>query len=103
MALVSINREKLGAPGDFMSLSKTTLYKAIEILSHSELRLFLYLVSNKDGYAMPFSKQLIQNEIGLSKNGFYLARDGLIKKGYLYFDEVTGNYSFYERSLKTEF
>jgi len=100
MALVHINREKLGAPGDFMTLNKRNLELVLNELTHSELRLYLFLVSNRDGYTMPFSKQLIQNRIGLSKNGFYLARDGLIKKGFLVFNLTGDEYFFYEQSLQ---
>lgn len=99
MALVKINRERLGTAGDFMSVNKQTMKLALRSFTHSELRLYLFLVGNKDGYSMPFSKQLIQNEIGLSKNGFYSARDGLIQKGYLVFKEDSGNYEFHETPI----
>lgn len=101
MAMVQIHKAPRNGEA-FLSLNKELLFTLLMDLTHSELRLYLFLSSNRDEWKLPFSKQLIQNEIGLSKNSFYLARDGLIRKGYLLMDEKTGDYSFYENSLKGE-
>jgi len=94
MALVTINRGPLGAPGEFMSLNKGVLFDLLREFTHAETRLYLYLVCNKDLYSFPFSKQLVENDIGLTKNSFYRARDGLIEKGHLVLKN--NRYFFYE-------
>ena len=94
---ITVKREPL----DFHSSQKNfiipnmTLAEAARSLNGTELKLYLYLLSNDEGYMRDFSSQHFSSIYGCSRNATMRAFDGLIQKKYLVIED--GIYCLYER------
>ena len=94
---ITVKREPL----DFQSsqknfiISNMTLAEAARSLNGTELKLYLYLLSNDEGYNRDFSSQHFSSIYGCSRTATMRAFDGLIQKKYLVIED--GIYCLYER------
>lgn len=94
---ITVKREPL----DFRSsqknftISNMTLAEAARNLNGTELKLYLYLLSNDEGYNRDFSSQHFSSIYGCSRTATMRAFDGLIQKKYLVIED--GIYCLYER------
>jgi hypothetical protein len=83
----------------YNSYNRSALQSAISTLSHSALKLYLYLGNFKDLPAgIYLSKQDAMNSTKLSERGYFYAINELKEKGYLVI-ESNDNYIFYESPL----
>ena len=95
--VITVKRE----PSDFQSsqknfiISNMTLAEAARNLNGTELKLYLYLLSNDEGYRRDFSSQCFSAIYGCSRTATMRAFDGLIQKKYLVLEN--GDYCLYER------
>ena len=75
--------------------NKDVLFRACRELTGNEMKTFLYIAANQQGYQMALSSADIAEQVGSTVDGIRTAIRGLIKKGYLVKDH--GNYYvFYE-------
>lgn len=67
---------------DFCRIHNNALQIAMQQLKGEHLKLWLYLVKNKDNYQLELSQKALE-EWGLKKDSYYKAVKTLIDKGYL--------------------
>ena len=58
-------------------------FKAADILNGNALKLWVYIMSNKDGYKFGLSPTDAYNKMGLDRKGYYRAVKELQDKGYM--------------------
>lgn len=93
----TIHRDKVEQRGDkqYLIIYSDRLDEASRSLCPVGLKLYLYLITNKDGYNKDFSPRHFANVYGVSIDSAYKATQNLIDNGYLKFSG--GNhYDFYE-------
>ena len=80
-------------------ISTFVLNKALQDLTHSELKLFFYLIEHADNTTTTFSLSptKIQKEIGLSIRSYKNAKIGLYQKGYLI--KMPGDYFYFSPDI----
>jgi len=66
---------------------KDDLLLACRTLNESELKIYLYLISNQDNYIGGLSRVNIMNETGISESSYKRAIKGLMDKHYLVYNE----------------
>lgn len=98
--IVNIMKAPTSKKNTFMVLNLEALSKASSLLSNSEFKLYVYLASNQDGYAMALSKRAFCDWANCQENTYRSAVNGLIEKGYLVFD--TGNVFTFVEEGSTE-
>jgi DNA-binding MarR family transcriptional regulator len=75
--------------------NKEHLFEAMQKLTHNELKVYLYIISNQDNYTFALSTTDIANKTGANKRKVQEAINTLMEKGYI--EPVTDNkYEFYE-------
>lgn len=80
----------------FLAIEKSTLFTAMQLLNGVPLKLYLYLLSNKEGFQLDYSPQYFADHCGVSLNAAKQAVGSLIECGYLIPMEGRGNhYDFY--------
>lgn len=94
--VIKINKSKVVK--NFMQISKDNMYAAMKVLSHGELKIYLYLASNADGYTFELSPAAIENATGVSRSSYHRAITSLTEKGYITL--VTGNFYEFTESPK---
>lgn len=67
---------------DFSRIHNEALQKAMQQLKGEHLKLWLYLIKNKDNYQLELSQKALE-EWGLKKDSYYKAVKSLINLGYL--------------------
>lgn len=67
---------------NFSRIHNDALQIAMQQLKGEHLKLWLYLVKNKDNYTLELSQKALE-EWGLKKDSYYRAVESLIKLGYL--------------------
>ena len=75
--------------------NKERLFEAMQKLTHNELKVYLYMLSNQDDYTFALSTTDIANKTGANKRKIQEAINTLIEKGYI--EPAIGNrYEIYE-------
>lgn len=88
-----IARDKQHTYGVFNS---EALRQAMKELTEAELKLWLYLNKNQEGYSWDFSPSACESW-GISRASVYRAFNGLLEKGFIVRDTPTSNkYTVYE-------
>ncbi len=98
---VIIHKEPLNK--NFLSINLDVLREACQRLTAYELKLYLYLASNMDGYNLALSQVAVTNAVNLPRSTYYDQVKNLVNKGYLV-DRGGNKYDFYEipqRDLKS--
>lgn len=67
---------------DFSRIHNEALQKAMQQLKGEHLKLWLYLIKNKDNYQLELSQKALE-EWGLKKDSYYRAVESLVELGYL--------------------
>lgn len=99
--VVVIHRDKVKKGDLYFSSKLDNMYFAMCNFSNSELKLWIYLVGNAEGWEFAFSPAAIIKRTGLSESSVHTAWKGLVDKGYLHLVEGTKNkYYFTEVSDK---
>lgn len=92
---VQVNRSTLNKRNPFLLVNTDTIFEAARELDGTSFKVYLYLLSNKDGYIFDFSPQHIANVLGISRDSARLAFEKLERKNFLVSAEY-GKYQFYE-------
>lgn len=71
------------------------MFKASQVMNYNEFRVYMYIVTNRDGYDFNLSTKHISTETNTSKRNIQRAVNGLIEKGYIVQNE-NNTYSFLE-------
>lgn len=79
----------------YLSVGNEQWQKACLDMNYTEFKLYLYLCGNKDGFDLALSRKDVMNCLGVSKNTYLRAVEGLAEKGYIV--PKKGNvYDFFE-------
>lgn len=94
---ITIHRNRVsGTEGEtFLAISRTTLEEAARDLTGNELKLYLFLASDKDGFRRAFSPKYFGITYGVSADTARKLVIQLIKKGYLV-DKGRNHLEFFE-------
>lgn len=90
---VTIHKEPLNK--NFLSINLDVLREACQRLTAYELKLYLYLASNKDNYNLALSQVAVTNAVNLPRSTYYDQVKNLVNKGYLV-NRGGNKYDFYE-------
>ena len=91
--VVTIHKEPLSK--NFLGINLDVLREACKRLTAHELKLYIYLASNKDKYELALSQVAAKEAVNLPRSTYYDQVQNLINKGYLV--QKSGNkYDFYE-------
>lgn len=72
----------------FLQVNYEDLIAASQVLNFSEFKLFLYLASNRKGFALELSPQDFTERFGVSRASYNRAIARLIELGYLRHDHA---------------
>ena len=67
----------------YMRINKEVLFAAMSRLKPLEMKVFLYIVSNQDGYKFALSSKDIADKVRADKRKIQVAINGLIEKGVM--------------------
>lgn len=81
--IVTLRKAQADSNHVYGLFNKEALFAACRLLTGNELKVFLYLNSNKDGYHWALSPEDIAEKVGSTTDGIRTAIRGLIKKGYM--------------------
>lgn len=101
-------RKKEGALDPNFSANKNDMLEAMKNLSSVGFCLYMYLLSNQDGYVFGLSKVEIINKTGISERSYTKAVSELEDKGYLFYTKERATdgveeaplYDFYSRPYR---
>lgn len=98
---VVIQREAVDSKGgkQFLMVYSENLAEAARNLNGAALKLYLYFLSNTDGYHKDFSPQHFCNIYGCSRSSAARAFDELVEQNYII--QEGSKYYFYERPQET--
>ena len=83
------------------TVNKECMYQAMQELKYNEFKIYMYFITNKNGYRLEMSTKHIAEMTGASQRKIQESINTLIEKGYLVTDENTNNeYIFYEDGQK---
>lgn len=85
--IVKINKQRVVK--NFLQISNENLFAAMKELGGNDLKLYLYLASNCDGFNLALSQAAVEEQAGIPKSSYHRSIKNLIEKGYLV--EVQGN------------
>lgn len=74
---------------DFLQVNNENWQSACEILTYSAFKLYLYIISNKNGYSFALSYETVNELIPMSRKTYDKAIKELKDCGYLH--QVKGN------------
>lgn len=89
---------------NFSRIHNEALQLAMQQLKGEHLKLWLYLIKNKDNYELELSQKALE-EWGLKKDSYYRAFDRLVDLGYLTLAEQDSNiyiFTEYQSSSQNE-
>lgn len=95
---ITINREEVNLRGDkqYLAVYSENVAAAARVLSNTSFKLYIYLLSNQDGYKKDFSSQHFSTLYGVSYSSVSRAIAELEKEGFLVKGD-NNKYEFYER------
>lgn len=85
--VITVNKNE--CKSDFLQVNNESWHVACDTLSFSAFKLWLYMISNKDGYTFALSYEAINEAIPMSRNTYDNAIKDLRTAGYL--THVEGN------------
>lgn len=86
---IIIHKERITSEVKFSAI-KTDVLAASRDLNESAYKIYIYLISNQEGYAFGLSRQDVVNQTGISSKSYDRGVAQLIEKGYLLY---TGDYA----------
>ena len=98
--IIKINRKKVNykdSKRPYMIAYTDLVEQASQDLNGSEFKVYIYMISNQDGFKFGCSPQDISNRYGLNIDTVKKAINKLIEKGYIV--KTNGTYEFYEKPL----
>ena len=96
--IITINKAKTDRQNTYATINKECLMKAVTELTHNELKIYLYLASNQNGYQLALSSADVAEKTNASKRKIQEAINSLIEKGYLA-ETGTNSYDFIEDTV----
>ena len=96
--VITINKAKADRENTYATINKECLVKAITGLTHNELKIYLYLASNQNGFKMALSSADIAEKTNASKRKIQESINSLIEKGYLV-ETGSNSYDFIEDTM----
>lgn len=95
---ITINREEVNLRGDkqYLAVYSENVAAASRVLSNTSFKLYIYLLSNQDGYKKDFSSQHFSTLYGVSYSSVSRAIAELEKENFLIKGD-NNKYEFYER------
>lgn len=95
---ITINREEVNLRGDkqYLAVYSENVAAASRVLSNTSFKLYIYLLSNQDGYKKDFSSQHFATLYGVSYSSVSRAIAELEKENFLIKGD-NNKYEFYER------
>lgn len=100
---VSIHRSVIDKTSrkPFLMAHTDCIYEASRELDGTSFKVYIYLLSNKDGYTFDFSPTHAANILGISRDSAREAFDKLERKHFIV-SRSYGHYDFYEYQNHTE-
>ena len=99
--VIIINKKRVNKANTYMTIKKECLLNAISDLSHNELKVYLYLASNQDGFKMALSSSDISEKLNVHVRNVQIAINALIEKKYI--KQQQGNqYIFCDEPMQEE-
>lgn len=101
--IIKINRKKVNykdSKRPYMIAYTDLVEQASQDLNGSEFKVYIYMISNQDGFKFGCSPQDISNRYGLNIDTVKKAINKLIEKGYIV--KTNGTYEFYEKPLELD-
>ncbi len=103
---IRIKKERETPEVKFSAIKEDVMLACRE-LSACEFALYMYLISNQNGYAFGLSKDNVVEQTGICARSYTSAVQGLIEKGYLIYTheqatdgkEIAPLYNFISRPL----
>lgn len=77
------NTENENTKNIYGTINKESMYKALQDLKYNEFKIYMYIVTNQDGYEFNLSTKDISNKTGTDKREIQKCINNLIKKGYI--------------------
>ena len=96
--VITINKAKTDRENTYATINKECLMKAITELTHNELKIYLYLASNQNGFQLALSSADIADKTNASKRKIQESINSLIEKGYLV-ETGSNSYDFIEDTM----
>lgn len=96
--IITINKAKTDKQNTYATINKECLIKAVTELKHNELKIYLYLASNQNGYQLALSSADVAEKTNASKRKIQEAINSLIEKGYLV-ETGANSYDFIEDTV----
>ena len=96
--VITINKAKADKENTYATINKECLMKAITELTHNELKIYLYLASNQNGFQLALSSADISEKTNASKRKIQESINSLIEKGYLV-ETGSNSYDFIEDTV----
>lgn len=96
--VITINKAKADRENTYATINKECLMKAITELTHNELKIYLYLASNQNGFQLALSSADIADKTNASKRKIQESINSLIEKGYLV-ETGSNSYDFIEDTM----
>lgn len=81
--VITINKIRVNKENTYMTIKKECLLNAIVGLSHNELKIYLYLASNQNGFKMALSSSDISDKLNIHVRNVQIAINALIDKKYI--------------------
>lgn len=95
--VIKVNKVKVNKGTTYTVIDNNVLFNAIQELKHNELKVFLYMASNQDGFEFALSTKHVAEVTGANQRKIQEAINTLIEKGYLIQAGENSNvYMFYE-------
>lgn len=98
--IISVQKDLSDKENIYAIMNKERLFEAIKELTHNELKVYLYLNSNQQGYEFALSTKDIAEKTGADKSRIQGAIRSLAEKGYLrlFKDNI---FAFYEYNISS--
>ena len=78
---IIVARERPKPP--FTSIEESDMFNAMQSLSGSAFKLYMYMCSNKDGFQFALSPTAVKRKTGVSRNSYDRAVKSMLDAGYL--------------------
>lgn len=99
--VITIEKTEADKKHTYLTINKECLMNAIAGLSHNELKIYLYLASNQDGFKMALSSSDISEKLNIHVRNVQTAINALIDKQYI--KQQQGNqYIFYDTPMQAD-
>lgn len=96
--IVKVNREKVDKVAStgrkYLIAYQDNLYDAMNNLSHTAFKVYLFFLFNKDGFSFAYSPEFIRKQANICKETARRAFKELQEKGYII--STSRGYEFYE-------